>query len=379
MSSSWKIPLHRPEIAGNEFLYLEDALTKGEWAWGTYVDRAEDLLREITGAKDVVCVDSGTTALELAIRHGMAAKPGDGIMIPDLTFPATGMAVLRAGCVPMIVDTDREGMIHLIDSWKIISGAEVTIASNRKVAGVIPVDLLGRAFDSEYTQALGAVVYDAAESLGSFHGARGTSCLSFNGNKVATGGGGGAIATDDQKLADLLRHARNQGQVEGGDFVHVGGNHRMSNLHAAVLTAQLEVFPETLAKKEALADQYDDLFAGTLGVASSMAPELGGWNGWLFSIKVPRGRAPRILKALEAQRIEARRMFAPLHGMPVFLKAGAYVKGPYPNSQELYETVVLLPSGIGVSLEDQELIAGIVKSVMQEPMEEWESKPGIPV
>ena len=219
------VPLHEPSFAGNEWKYVKDCLDTG-WvsSAGEYVDRFEAMLAEYTGAKHAVAVVNGTAALHIALKlAGVQAK--DEVLVPALCFVATANAVAHCGAVPHFVDShlDTMGIDPIALSEYLITTAELTPHglrnhhTGRRIAAIVPMHAYGHPVDMVSLMEVAnryklPVVEDAAESLGSSHQGRHTGTfsklgtLSFNGNKIITTGGGGAILTNDAELACHAKH-----------------------------------------------------------------------------------------------------------------------------------------------------------------------------
>ena len=250
------IALHEPVFQGNEWLYVKECIDTG-WvsSAGSYVDRFEGMLRDITGAKYAVATVNGTAALHTCL---VLAGVGEGheVLVPSLSFVATANAVAYTGATPHFVDCDAASMgmdpVRLNDylAASLEAGADGPINrhTGRIVKALVPMHTFGHPSDldalSEICCRYGVVlIEDAAESLGSYYKGRHTgtsglmSALSFNGNKTVTTGGGGAILTSDEALARRARHITTTAKLpHKWEFFHdeVGFNYRMPNLNAAL-------------------------------------------------------------------------------------------------------------------------------------------------
>lgn len=302
------IGLHEPEFAGNEWEYVKACIDTG-WvsSVGKYVDEFESRLAEITGAAHAVAVANGTAALQVALRlAGVGA--GDEVLVPTLTFVATANAVCHLGAVPHFVDAevttlglDPDALAdHLRDIVEIHSGCPVNRLSGRRIAAVVPMHVFGHAMRIERLIEVAdgygiPVVEDAAESLGTSYCGRHTGTfgllgtLSFNGNKIITTGGGGAILTNDRELGLRAKHLTTTAKLpHGWRFVHdeVAYNFRLPNLNAALGCAQLESLPRFIAQKRHLAARYREAFAATPDLAFVDAPEGSTSNFWLNAVRI---------------------------------------------------------------------------------------------
>jgi perosamine synthetase len=296
-------PLHKPTFDGNEWSYVKECIDT-EWvsSAGSYVDRFEEDLAEYTGAKRAVAVNSGTSALHVALRV-VGVGQGDEVLVPALTFVATANAVAYRGATPHFVDSETrtlgldpeklEG--YLDDIAEVREGTCMNVETGRPIRAVVPMHAYGHPVDLDplveicdtYNLAL---VEDAAESLGSLYkgsymGTAGRcAAISFNGNKTITTGGGGALLTDDEVLADEAKHLTQVAkQDHPWEYVHdqTGYNYRMPNLNAALGCAQLEQLPSFLKRKRALAERYQSAFAGVTGATFFTEPSFARSNYWL--------------------------------------------------------------------------------------------------
>lgn len=297
------IALHEPLFQGNEWDYVKKCLDGG-WvsSAGKYVDLFEKQLAEYTGIKHVVAVMNGSAALHICLYLAGVA-PGDEVLVPALTFIATANAVSQSGAVPHFVDNEERTLgldpfklgDYLQEISKLRTEGCFNKKSGRRLKAVIPMHTFGHPVDIEpllevcrrYNLML---VEDAAQSLGSSYKGYHTgswgqlSALSFNGNKIITTGGGGAILTNESSLADLAKHLTKQAKLpHPWAFNHdmVGYNYRMPNLNAALGCAQLEQLPEFLAQKRSLAVRYQEAFAGLEGVNIFQEADFACSNYWL--------------------------------------------------------------------------------------------------
>jgi perosamine synthetase len=297
------IPLHEPVFCGNEWGFVKECLDTG-WvsSVGKFVDRFEQELADYTGAASAVAVVNGTAALHISLQLA-GVRPGDEVLIPALTFVATANVVNYCSAVPHFIDSEERTLgldplrlgDYLGDIVESRDGESWNRITGRRISAVVPMHAFGHPVDleplAEVCERYGiAMVEDAAESLGTFYKGRHTgshgriSALSFNGNKILTTGGGGAILTNDPELARLAKHLTTTAKVpHPWAFVHdqTGYNYRMPNLNAALGCAQLEQLPALLTKKRALAEKYRHAFAAVEGVRFFVEPEFAKSNYWL--------------------------------------------------------------------------------------------------
>jgi len=300
------IPLHEPSFQGNEWKYVKDTLDSTfVSSVGKYVDRFENDLAEFTGVKRAVAVVNGTAALHVALTL-VGVKKDDEVLIPSLTFIATANAVSYCQAIPHFVDSEESTLG--VDPFKLRNYlSEIAVVKNdecfnkktgRRIKAIIPMHTFGHSVDMDplievCRQFHIDLIEDAAESLGSYYKGQHTgsfgkvSAISFNGNKIMTTGGGGAILTNDDQLADLAKHITTTAKVpHKWEYVHdqVGFNYRMPNLNAALGCAQLEKVPDFLKQKRKLASKYIEAFKEIPGVTFKRETEHSQSNYWLNAL-----------------------------------------------------------------------------------------------
>jgi len=337
------VALHEPRFAGREWDYLKQCLDSG-WvsSAGRFVDEFEARLSTLCGAKAAIAVVNGTAALHVALRL-VGAGPGDEVIVPTLTFVATANAVTYCGAVPHFVDSDVRNLgldpqklkLHLEHIAVSRNGVCVNNQTGRAIRAVVPVHVFGLPVDMDALKAVCdpfglAVVEDATEALGStYHGrpcgSLGTiGTLSFNGNKIVTTGGGGALIFSDLDLARRARHLTTTAKVRHPwAFVHdeIGWNYRLPNLNAALGLAQLEQLDGFVAAKRKLASRYGKNFAGVRGVTFVTEPADTASIYWLNAIMLDddSGAArDAVLKASHAAGLLTRPTWTPMHQLAIF-------------------------------------------------------------
>lgn len=300
------IALHEPSFLGNEWTYVKDCLDTG-WvsSVGKYVDQFEDMLRDYTGVKHAIAVVNGTAALHISLIL-TGVEQGDEVLVPTLTFIATANAVSYCGAVPHFVDSSELtlGMDpiklqqYLQEIAEVRDGFCYNKLSGRRIKAAIPMHTFGHPVDLdpllEVCQRYHIdLIEDAAESLGTYYKGKHTgnwgklSTLSFNGNKIVTTGGGGAILTNDDELARLAKHITTTAKVKHTwAFLHdqVGFNYRLPNINAALGCAQLERLPQFIQNKRSLANMYQAALSKIDGVRLFIEPSFAESNYWLQTI-----------------------------------------------------------------------------------------------
>ncbi|MBF0231446.1 MAG: LegC family aminotransferase [Desulfamplus sp.] len=360
------ISLHEPQFAGKEWEYVKECLDTG-WvsSVGKYVDRFEKDLAEYTGVKYAVATVNGTAALHICLKL-VGVEQNDEVLIPSLTFVATANAVSYCGAIPHFVDSSEKtlGMSpeklrdYLQNTAEIKSDDCVNKQTGRRIKAVVPMHTFGHPVDldplveicAEYNLEL---IEDAAESLGSYYKGKHTgflgkvSALSFNGNKIITTGGGGAILTNDEMLAKQAKHITTTAKVpHAWEYVHdqIGYNYRLPNINAALGCAQLELLPEFLSKKRRLATTYQKAFQGIDGVYFFMEPENCKSNYWLNAIILDEEKGKyrdSILNATNNSNLMTRPCWTLLNELPMYQSCPSM---PLPVAQSLVRRIINLPS-----------------------------------
>jgi dTDP-4-amino-4,6-dideoxygalactose transaminase len=368
-----RILLSPPHLSGRELERLTEAV-ESNWIapLGPQVDAFERELAEVVDVPNALALSSGSAALHLALVV-LGIGSGDEVACSSWTFSASVNPVLYAGATPVFVDSDEE-------TWTIDPALlEQALDEHPKIRAVVAVDLYGQCCDYDRLNAICdargvALVQDSAESLGSSYkerpaGGQGAlAAFSFNGNKVITTSGGGMLVSHD---ADWIAHARKlstQAREPAPHYEHteIGFNYRLSNLLAAVGRAQLEVLPDRVAARRRINERYRELLADVPGISFMPEAPYGRPNCWLTCLVVdPAGfGADRetIRLALEAEDIESRPLWKPMHLQPVYRGAAMYGGDV---SSRLFEQGLCLPSGSALTEADQERIVETVRKSSQ--------------
>jgi dTDP-4-amino-4,6-dideoxygalactose transaminase len=363
-----RIYLSPPHLSGRELELLEEAVDSNWVApLGPQVDAFERELAEVVGVPYALALSSGTAALHLAlIVLGIGA--GDEVACSSLTFSASANPVVYVGATPVFVDADP-------DTWTIDPELlDRALGERPQVRALVAVDLYGQCCDydalTEICERRGvALVQDAAESLGASYrgapaGGQGAlAAFSFNGNKVITTSGGGMLVSRDEQLIAHARKLSTQAREPAPHYQHteLGFNYRLSNLLAAVGRAQLEVLGERVEARRRINARYRELLAEAPGISFMPEARYGRSNCWLTCILVDPDEAgtdrETIRRALEAEDIEARPLWKPMHLQPFF--AGAPTAGG-DVSASLFERGLCLPSGSALTETDQARVVEIL-------------------
>lgn len=374
-----RIYLSPPDVTQLE----EDAIVRAfRSGWiaplGPEVDAFEEELAAYCDRKYAVALSSGTAAIHLGLI-ALGVKPGDIVLTSTMTFAATTNAITYTGAEPVLVDCDETGNM---DPVLLAEAFETLEAEGKKVKAVVPVDLLGKVVDHDRIGAIarqyGAVVLsDAAESLGAKYKGRSSAAygdvaiVSFNGNKIMTTSGGGALLTDDADFAQHVRYLATQARqpVVHYEHVDVGYNYRMSNLLAALGRAQLSRLDEMIERRFDNRKYYSGLVERFRGVSifgePSGEPDASTHdNWWLTSLLIDEVTAgftsSDVIHALSQENIEARPLWKPMHQQRVFTKLRVFTNG---TSERLFRTGVSLPSGSSLSGANRVRIGRVLEDI----------------
>ncbi len=342
---------------------------------GPHVDAFEREMAERLGVAHAAALSSGTGALHLALLL-LGVGPGDEIPVSTLTFSATANAVTYCGARPVLVDATAASWT--IDPALLAQEIEDAARRGRAPKAVIPVDLYGQCADYEPIRQVCArhgvaILEDAAEALGATYrgrpaGSQGDlAVLSFNGNKIITTSGGGMLLSDRKDWIDRARFLATQARDPAPHYQHstIGYNYRMSNLLAALGRGQLRSLAERVAARRAHNAFYRAAFADLPGIDFMPVAPYGEWNGWLTCLTVDPAAfgADReaVRLALEAENIEARPVWKPMHLQPVFRELGCRVVGGA-VSERLFDRGLCLPSGSSLAEQDRARVVEIVRA-----------------
>lgn len=374
--SAPRIPLSAPDLGQAERALLLETFDAG-WvsSAGPMVGRFEQAFAGTVGLAHATAVSSGTAALHLALTM-LGLKPGDAVIAPTLTFIGGVAPILHAGGQPIFVDSEAA-------SWNLdpalldeaFAGAE---ASGLTVRALAPADLYGQCCDIDAIRAVAdargvPVILDSAEAVGATlngrHAGQGAlaAAYSFNGNKVITTGGGGMLASDDGDLIARARYLATAARQPAVHYEHTeaGFNYRLGSLAAAVGLAQLDGLEARVARRRAIFDHYEARLSDLPGIA--FAPEATGrrHSRWLSVIlldpDMARVRPGELRLALEAENIESRPVWKPMHLQPVF--RGALTVGGA-VAATLYDNGLCLPSGAGLSEGDIDRVCDAIRAAL---------------
>jgi len=352
-----------PDLGEKETEYVTDAIKSG-WisSRGEYLNRFEEEFAKKVGAKYAVAVNSGTSALHLALAT-LGVGEGDEVIVPSATMVSTAFAVSYLGATPVFVDCDK---YYQID----VEGIKRAITPNTKA--IIPVHIYGHPVDCDAIEALGyPVIYDAAEAHGALYkgeplGGRGlASCYSFYGNKIITTGEGGMITTNNEEIAKVARNLKDVAFSTVRHFWHtrLGYNFRMTNLQAAVGLAQTERYDELVQKHIDHANYYLEGLKD-LPLRFPLNAPYAKNSYWMFGFEVLPGyglNRDGLREALANRGIETRTFFVPMHLQPYYYD---YKPHHFPNAERLSALGMYIPSSSKLTQEDQDYVIKAIKDVL---------------
>ncbi|KQT24073.1 pyridoxal phosphate-dependent aminotransferase [Chryseobacterium sp. Leaf405] len=371
-----KIWLSSPHMGGNEQKYINEAFAENWIApLGPNVNGLEQDLEKYLGQDvKVAALSAGTAALHLALIE-CGVKPGDEVICQSMTFSASANPIAYCGATPVFVDSEPE-------TWNMCPvGLRQTIGDRikkgKKPKAIIVVHLYGMPAKMDGIMSIANefeidVIEDAAEALGSSY--KGQMCgtfgrfgiLSFNGNKIITTSGGGALVCQNQEDKDQIVFLSTQARDDAPHYQHsqIGFNYRMSNIVAGIGRGQMEVLNSRVEARRKMHDFYVDIFKDTAGVTVFSEPSSDFYsNHWLSAIIVNpeiTGKTREELRlAFLEDNIESRPLWKPMHLQPVFADAPYYGGN---TSETFFDNGLCLPSGSNLTEDDQKRIAKVINN-----------------
>lgn len=367
-----QIPLSFPVFDGNENQYSQEAIRTGNLAtFGKFINKFESKLAKRTKTHEAVAMNSGTSAIHLAMVL-LGIKGGDEVICQSFTFCASANPIVYLGAKPIFVDSEK-------DTWNICPELLEDAILSRIALGKLPkaiviVHLFGMPAKMNEIMEIAEkyqipVLEDAAEAVGSTFA--GKSCgtfgkigvYSFNGNKIITTGGGGALISKDTNLINRARYLSTQAREDSPFYQHleIGYNYKMNNLAAAIGLAQIEKLDQFLSKRRQINHQYKELLATLPGISFQNDSEQSKSNFWLTTILVDNKVTGFTNDMLRIQfsnsGIETRFLWKPLHLQPVFRNAPFY--GGI-VSEKMFNKGLCLPSSVNLTFADQVKIVGVI-------------------
>ena len=379
MSTNQRIWLSPPHMGGQELEFVKEAF-ESNWIapLGPNVDGFEQQLQEVTHTRAAAALSSGTAALHLALRV-LGVQPGDVVLCQSMTFAASAFPVVYEQAEPVFIDS--EASTWNMDPALLEQALQQYQQQGRRVAAIIIVHLYGMPAQMDQLLQLAAayhvpVIEDAAEALGSTYqqqpcGSLGTlGILSFNGNKIITTSGGGALVGNHKELVDKARFLSTQAKDPFPHYEHsqIGFNYRMSNITAGIGRGQLLVLPERVAQRRAVCAFYQQELSGLPGLQFLEEPAGSFSNRWLTTVLIDPQQSGGVTREtirlkLEADNIEARPLWKPMHLQPVFRGAVSFLNGV---SEQLFEQGLCLPSGSSLTTDELHRICSLIKQCWYE-------------
>ncbi len=371
-----KIWLSSPHMGEKEREYVQQAFDTNWIApLGPHVDGFEKELAAYTGVKEAAALSSGTAAIHLALII-LGVKAGDEVICQSFTFSASANPIVYQGAIPVFVDSEPDTWNMSPDFLRI--AIKDRLAKGKKPKAIIPVHLYGMPAKMKEIMAIAnefdiPVIEDAAEALGSSinqqpcgsFGQLGV--LSFNGNKIITTSGGGALLSDNKSHIKMARFLATQARDSAPHYQHsvIGYNYRMSNVCAAIGRGQLEVLPLRIEQRRNNFSFYQNALKEIKGISFLGEPDTYFSNRWLTTILVNStiaGKSREDIRGhLEQLNIESRPLWKPMHLQPVFESYPFYGDG---LSEQLFSDGLCLPSGSNLSQEDLNFVADSLKQIM---------------
>ncbi|MBR1862714.1 MAG: LegC family aminotransferase [Ruminococcus sp.] len=386
------IPLSIPNFEGNERKYVDDAIDQG-WVstGGAYITKLEQQLAEFLHTENVAACQSGTSALHLSLVE-IGVGPGDMVIVPPLTFIAAVNPVRYQFAEPVFIDCDDSFCMDPVklsefceNECEFIDGRLIYKADRRQIKAVIVVHVFGNMADmaaimkiahryglkvvEDATEALGTK-YTEGELAGKYAGTVGDfGAFSFNGNKIITTGGGGAVTANDPAVVDHIRFLSTQAKTDPHYYIHdeIGYNYRMTNIQAALGVAQMEELPEFIRRKQANFDKYARLFEGF--DLCKLIPFRAGTssNKWFYSLEINRDRITasmrEIITALQDKGVQTRAIWGLINEQRPYFGSLTYKleKAPYYAAR-----ILNIPSSTQITDEEIEYTADAVKQLFKE-------------
>lgn len=375
MNMESRIFLSFPHLGGTEMNWIEEAF-KGSWVvpLGPNVDEFEKRLSRYLEAPDVVAVSAGTAAIHMAMVM-LGVGPGDEVICQSFTFAASANPVTYQGAKPVFVDSEP-------DTWNMDPAAleeaiiERHSATGRYPKAIVPVHLYGMPARMDEILEIASrygipVIEDAAEALGSEY--KGKKCgtlgkygaLSFNGNKIITTSGGGAVICPDSEAAKRVLFYVTQARENRPYYYHehIGFNYRMSNISAGIGCGQMDVLAEHVERRRAIHRLYSEAFKGSdrITVHENPTDDFNS-NFWLTTVLIDDADPEQLRQAMNSRNIETRWLWRPMHMQPVYADAPYYGGN---TAESLFSRGLCLPSGSNLSDSDIERVVTTLKSVLK--------------
>ncbi|MBU1247092.1 MAG: aminotransferase class V-fold PLP-dependent enzyme [Proteobacteria bacterium] len=375
MGKPERLFLSPPHMGGTELDHIHEAFAVNYISpMGPQLAAFEKRCAEITGFSHCVAVQSGTAAMHLVLRL-LEIEPGDTVLASSLTFIGSVSPATFLGAKLGFIDSDRTSWN--MDPYLLAEALAHMAKRGTLPKAIIPTDLYGQCADYDAINDIAApyaipVVVDAAEALGATykdrhagHGGR-AAVYSFNGNKILTTGGGGVLASDHRALVEQARWLSQQARDDAPHYEHttIGYNYRLSNIAAAIGLGQLEVLPDRIRRRREIFQDYVERLSDLPGITFMPEAAYGTHNRWLTVVQIDAdtfGATPEQVRlALEAENIESRPVWKPMHLQPVFEDARVWGGAV---SEELFARGLCLPSGTAMADSDLDRVADVIRGL----------------
>lgn len=379
MSVQERIYLSPPHMSVNELEYIKEAF-ESNWIapLGPHVTAFEKEICAYTGSKAALAVSSGTAAIHLALCL-LGIDRGDVVFCSSLTFIGSVNPILYQGAEPVFIDSEPE-------SWNMSPVAlqkafKWAVKENKLPKAVIIVNLYGQSADMDPLQSIChhygvPVIEDAAESLGATYKGQASGTLgyfgiySFNGNKIITTSGGGMLVSDNTDAVQKALYLSTQARDPAPWYEHstMGYNYRMSNIAAAIGRGQLKVLKDRVAARRSIFQRYITALEDFEGISFIPEASFGYSNRWLTVITLDPIKCPvgplQIIQALEAENVESRPLWKPMHRQALFRNNLYFTNGEYESTSDyLFETGLCLPSGSGMTVDEQDRVIDLLRKI----------------
>lgn len=376
-----RIYLSSPHMSGSEEGLIHEAFATNWIApLGPHVEGFEKELCEIVGAKHGAALSSGTAAIHLALILA-GVEPGDDVFVSSFTFSASVNPIRYCGARPVLIDSERESWN--MDPALLEQALETRAKTGKLPKAVLLVHLYGQSADIDPIVAACkkydvTLIEDAAEALGSTYkgkapgtfGVVGT--YSFNGNKIITTAGGGMLVSDDASTVAHARKLSTQAREPAPHYQHteIGYNYRLSNILAGIGRGQLRVLEDRVQARRANFDFYNKSLSSLPGIEFMPEASWGRHTRWMICLTMDSGESgttpERLRLAMDAENIEARPLWKPMHQQPVFSECEV-VGGSV--SEDLFSRGLCIPAGSNLSQGDLEKVVDVIRA-------EWSSRKG---
>lgn len=360
------VPLHEPVFLGNEKKYLSECIDSTYVSYvGEFVTKFEKIVSEYTQSKYSIAIVNGTTALHIVLK-AIGVEYGDEVITQSLTFVATANAIAHCGAFPIFVDVDKDTLGMSPESleyffkkntiYDLKKKKYINKVTKKQIKAIVPVHIFGHPCRIDEIVKIAQdynlpVIEDAAEAIGSFYknkhcGTFGLAgVLSFNGNKIITTGGGGMILTDDESLANKIRHLSTTAKVSHSwEYIHdqVGYNYRLPNINAAIGCAQMEYIDKIIENKRETAIAYKKFFE-EINIDFIEEPKEARSNYWLNAILWNNYKEKEeFLLYTNQNGVTTRPLWKPMHKLDMYKNC---FRVDLKNTEWLIERVVNIPSG----------------------------------